>query len=75
MTPSVDGNNSPIRPALLPKLERDWKRIDVEPAPPCDLVTRAMKLAVVDPAKRDGELVAYSPSECARLGEGEVVRI
>jgi hypothetical protein len=34
-----------------------------------------MKLAVVDPANRDGELVAYSPSERTRLGEGEVVRI
>jgi hypothetical protein len=64
-----------IRSALLPKLERHWKRVKVKPAPPCDLVTRAMKLPVVDAADRDGELVAYSASECTRLGEGEVMRI
>ena len=40
-------------PRVLPKLERDWKRINIEPAPPCALVTRAMKLAVMDPADWD----------------------
>jgi hypothetical protein len=64
-----------IRSALLPKLERDWKRINVEPAPPCDLVTRAMELPVVDPANGDRELVAYPASERTRLGKGEVMRI
>jgi hypothetical protein len=44
------------------KLECDWKRIDVKPPPPSGLVTRAMKLAVVDPADRDRELVAHSAS-------------
>jgi hypothetical protein len=34
-----------------------------------------MKLTVVDAAKRDGELVAYSAAECTRLGKGEVVRV
>src|SRR6266849_3427282 len=34
-----------------------------------------MKLAVVDPANRDGELVAHSASEGTRLGKGEVMRI
>ena len=30
---------------------------------------------MVDPADWDGELVAYSASECTRLGKGEVMRI
>ncbi len=60
---------------MLPKLERRWKRINVEPAPPCRLVTRAMKLPVMDPANRDGKLVAHSASECTRLGKGEVMRV
>ena len=34
-----------------------------------------MKLAVVNPAERDGELVAHSASECTRLRKGEVMRI
>jgi hypothetical protein len=34
-----------------------------------------MKLAVVDPADRDDELIAHSASERTRLGKGEVVRI
>ena len=64
-----------IRPRLLPEPERDWKRINVEPSPPCSLVTCAMKLAVMDPANRDGELVAHSASECTWLRKGEVMRI
>src|SRR5437016_9030213 len=34
-----------------------------------------MELTVVDPADRDDEFVAHSAPECARLREGEVVRI
>jgi hypothetical protein len=34
-----------------------------------------MELAVVGPANRDDEFVAYPSSECARLGKGEVMRI
>jgi hypothetical protein len=45
---------------VLPEPERDRKRIDVELVPPCGLLTRAMKLAVMDAANRDGELVADS---------------
>jgi hypothetical protein len=60
---------------VLPELERDWKRINVEILPPCGLITRAMKLAVMNPADRDGELVADSMSEGARLCKREVVRI
>ena len=60
---------------MLPELKRDWKRINVEILPPCGLITRAMKLAVMNPADRDGELVADSMSEGARLCKREVVRI
>ena len=34
-----------------------------------------MELAVVGPANRDDEFVAYPSSECARLCEREVMRI
>jgi len=34
-----------------------------------------MELAVVGPANRDDEFVAYPSSECARLCEGEMMRI
>jgi hypothetical protein len=34
-----------------------------------------VKLAVVDPADRDDEFVAYPASECAGLCEGEVMRV
>jgi hypothetical protein len=34
-----------------------------------------MKLAVMDPADRDRELVAHAASECTRLGKGEVMGI
>ena len=64
-----------IEPRVLPEPERDWKRINVDLAPPCGLVTLAMKLAVVDPTNRDGELIAHSVSEGARLHKREVMRI
>jgi hypothetical protein len=34
-----------------------------------------MELAVVGPANRDDEFVAYPSSQCARLCKGEVMRI
>jgi hypothetical protein len=60
---------------MLPEPERDWNRIDVEPAPPCSLITRVMQLAMVHSADRHDELVAHSASERAGLGKGEVMRI
>jgi len=60
---------------VLPELESDWKRIDVELLPPCGLITRAMKLAMMDPANRDGEFVAQSIPKPARLDKREVMRI
>jgi len=52
-----------IEPCVLPEPKRDWKRINVDLAPPRALVTPAMKLAVVDPANRDRELITDSVSE------------
>ena len=60
---------------VLPETQRNWQRIDVELLPPCGLITRAMKFAVMDPANRDGELVAHSVSKRTRLGKREVMRI
>src|SRR5262249_60721903 len=69
------GESIAIEPCVLPELERDWKRVDVELLPPCGLIARAMKLAVVDPANRHDELVAHSVSKRTRLGKREVMRI
>jgi hypothetical protein len=64
-----------IESRVPPQSERDWKWIDVELLPPCGLVPRPMKLAVMDPANRDAELVADSATKCTRLCKREVVRI
>jgi hypothetical protein len=60
---------------MLPEPQRDWKRIDVELLPPCGLITRAMKLAMMDSANRDGEFVARTISKTTRLGKREVMWI
>jgi hypothetical protein len=59
----------------LPEPQRDWKWINVEFLPPRSLIARAMKLAMVDPANWDGELVTHSVSKSTRLGKPEVMRI
>jgi hypothetical protein len=64
-----------VNPRLLPEPQCDWKRIDVELLPPGGFVTGAMKLAMMDPADRDDELVAHAAAEGAGLREGEVMRI
>src|SRR5438132_8419507 len=69
------GESIAIEPRVLPEPERDWKRIDVELLPPCGLITRAMKFAVMDPTNRDGELVAHSVAKRTRLGKREVMGI
>src|SRR6516165_106763 len=69
------GESIAIEPCVLPELERDWKRVDVELLPPSGLIARTVKLAVVDPTNRHGELVAHSVSKRTRLGKREVMRI
>ena len=73
--PFLRSNDFAIRPPLLPKPQRNWKRIDVERLPPGDLVARAMKFAVMDPANRNDEFVAHSASHCPRLRKREVMWI
>jgi hypothetical protein len=43
---------------VLPQLERDGERIDIDPVPPRDLVTVAVQLAVMQATNRNGEFVA-----------------
>jgi hypothetical protein len=69
------GREFAIGSRVLPEPQRDWKRIDVEFPPPCSLITRAMKFAVMNSANGDGEFVAHSASQGTRLCKGEVVRI
>ena len=64
-----------VRPRLLPELQGDWNRINVESLPPCGLVSGAMQLAVMGPADRHDKLIAHSVPQCARLREGEVMRV
>jgi hypothetical protein len=65
----AEGEFIAIEPRLLPEPERDWKRINVDLAPPRGLVALAVKFAVVDPTNRDGELIADSVSKSTRLHE------
>jgi hypothetical protein len=60
---------------MLPEPQCDRKRINFEFLPPRGLITRPMKLAMMDAANRDGELVADPVSKCTRLCKREVVRI
>ena len=72
----VGGNGRDEKPpCVLPKPERRCSGINVDQRPPCFLVDLAVQLAVVDPAKRDGELVADLATEGARLHKAEMVGI
>jgi hypothetical protein len=55
--------------------QRHRERVDVELLPQCSLIARAMQLATMNPPDRNSELVARAASQCARLCEGEVMRI
>ena len=60
---------------MLPKPESNRERIDLDLIPPRGLVGVAMKLAVMDPTNRDGELVADPAPERASLGKAEMMGI
>ena len=64
-----------VRPRLLPELQGDRNWINVESLPPGGFVSGAMELAVMGPADRHDELIAHSAPQCARLREGEVMRV
>jgi hypothetical protein len=59
--------------ACAPKRERDRHRIELEPIPPCSLVTVPVKLAMMETTNRNRELVADFASERARLCEAKVM--
>ena len=60
---------------VLPEFERDRHGIDVDTGPPCCFVAFMMKLAVVDSAKRDRELIRYLAAQCTFLSKSDVVRV
>ena len=64
-----------IEPRVLPEPERNWKRINVDLAPPCGLIPLAMNLAVVDATQRDRELVTDPAPQRTRLDVAEVMRV
>jgi hypothetical protein len=60
---------------VLPKLARDFEGLDSGPMPPGFLVLCPMNFPVVNPAERDGELVACLAAERTRLHVSQVVRV
>ena len=60
---------------LKPQGSGSGQWIDSRSAPPRSFVAVAMKLAMMPPAQRDGELIADLTSERASLGEAKVVGI
>src|SRR5689334_18828161 len=63
------------RPGERPQPLCSLKRIDLVLLPPRGFVHPQMKLAVVQPTERHGELVAHLPAERARLREPKMVSI
>ncbi len=60
---------------FVPKPLRDIERGQVEFLPPSRLVAAQVKLTMMDPAERDGELIAHLAAQRARLCETKMVRV
>ena len=60
---------------FAPKLLSGSESINTGLCPPCDFVTRAVNLAMVTAAKRDGEFVADFTPQGRRLREPQMMRI
>ena len=58
-----------------PKLAGGDGWVDPGSAPPSDLITMTMKLAVMSPTQRHGELVAHFAPECPALCKAQVMGI
>ena len=71
----MDRRGGAVEPGMPPQPIGDRQRVDLDPLPPCSFVTRPVQFAVVDPAKRDGELVANFAAERPRLGKTQMVGI
>jgi hypothetical protein len=61
--------------ATLPQALCDRQRVDIERLPPNPFIASFMKLAMVDPAYRDGELVADFHAERPWLGKAQMMGI
>ena len=60
---------------LKPQGSGGGQWIDSRSAPPRSFVAVAMKLAMMPPAQRDGELIADLAPESPRLGETQMMRV
>jgi len=54
---------------------RGVERIDVEVPPPQEFVTALVKLAMMKPAKWDGEFVTHFAPECPLFSKPKVMRV
>ena len=64
-----------IEPDVLPQPERNRQRIELDPFPPCRLVTMPVQLAMMDTTHGNSELVADLAAQCPRLCKPEMVGI
>jgi hypothetical protein len=58
-----------------PKLLSGSESINTGSCPPCNFVTRAMNLAMMTAAKRNGEFVADFATQGGRLREPQMMRV
>ena len=72
---AAHGKSGPIEPRLLPELQGERHRVDLDRMPPSGLVALSVKLAMVDTTERNRELIADLAAEGARLSKAEMVRI
>jgi len=56
-----------------PKSECDWHRLNLDRRPPRCLIAMPVKLAMMQPANRNGKFIADLSPERARLGKAQVM--
>jgi hypothetical protein len=59
----------------LPKGERNRHGIDLDPGPPCRLITLPVKLAMMQAADRNHELIADLAAQRTRLRKTHIMRV
>jgi hypothetical protein len=65
----------PITVCASPKGKRDRHGIDIDPLPPCRLITVPVKLAMVEATNRNRELVADLAAQSTRLRKAKMMWI
>ena len=60
---------------IEPQRTRGYRRIHTGVLPPCGFIAAVMDLAVVSPAQRHRELIAYLATERAVLSEAQMMGI